>query len=555
MKKIPVNKTDDAAAIVEKFLREPDPNIVLVIPRGAKIKESPRSFNLLKREAEAAGRHVSVESVDEEILALAEASGLYNEHPLFHGGKSMSDILPSGAYPEEAVPSRKHKVTLNVRMSEGEEEKKSSAENRFFQSLNETISAVKDQGDVSEEDSNSWQDEEENTPPGRPRRIFKKTLFSLAVLLVLIGGYWLAGTYFSRAEVKIHFNQIPWEFSGSIAASKNAAKIDLVSKTIPAEVFGDKRNLTQLFPASGKAVVQQKATGKIRIYNAYSSERQTLVATTRFQTSDGKIFRLDSQVLVPGAQIVNGRITPSSVEAYITADKTGPEYNIGPIDKLVIPGFKSTPKFQGFYGSIEGTTSGGYNGERAVPTDADISTAQARMTDILKSSLENNLVSGQAKDYKILGGASSVSVTHLTVKKETDDKGQFSVFGEAQSQAVGFREEDLKSLLDNLASIDFAKNNISNTSFRSLSLQYDQPQVNYVQGQIRFNLAAKGTRATDFSSDQLKKDLMGKIASVGQGVIMRLPGLAEANLYLYPRWFFFHQQIPTNPARINITSD
>ena len=65
--------------------------------------------------------------------------------------------------------------------------------------------------------------------------------------------------------------------------------------------------------------MSQKAQGTLTIYNAYSSAPQTLVATTRFVTPDGKIFRLTNEVTVPGAKITNGQIVPSSINAPIAA--------------------------------------------------------------------------------------------------------------------------------------------------------------------------------------------------------------------------------------------
>src|SRR3989344_1560274 len=334
MKKISVNKNDEVAAIVDKILHEPDPEIALVIPKFSKLKELPRNFNLLKREAESAGKRVSVESVDEEVLTLAEASGLFNEHPFFSGPpRSISDIVPSRTGGGEDVSKHirsGHRVTLNVRRDADEEEKVKEAGERFFKKK------VKEETDEDSEETtenkkfpaeDEWEREEKRE---RSRKSRKKLLLAFAVLiLIAAGGIWLTSVYFASAEVVISFSRFDWQYADTITAGKNITQTNAFAKSIPAEVFHDRRNLTQLFPATGKSKVSQKASGKIRIVNAYSSEKQTLVATTRFAAPDGKIFRLDNQILVPGAQIKDGKIIPSSVESSIPADQPGAGYNIG----------------------------------------------------------------------------------------------------------------------------------------------------------------------------------------------------------------------------------
>ena len=102
------------------------------------------------------------------------------------------------------------------------------------------------------------------------------------------------------------------------------------------------------------------------------------MATTRFATSDGKIFRLASTVTVPGATVVNGQITPSTISAPIIADQPGPDYNVGPVARLTVPGFqKDAARYSGFYGTIASSTSGGYIGKKAVPTAADVVAARS----------------------------------------------------------------------------------------------------------------------------------------------------------------------------------
>ena len=94
MKKISVNKSDEAAVIVEKIIEAEDNDITLNVPRFSHIGGSLSNFHLLKREADALGKRIFVESVDDQVVELAEMSGLNSVNPFFTQNKrQFSDIV------------------------------------------------------------------------------------------------------------------------------------------------------------------------------------------------------------------------------------------------------------------------------------------------------------------------------------------------------------------------------------------------------------------------------------------------------------------------------
>ena len=103
-----------------------------------------------------------------------------------------------------------------------------------------------------------------------------------------------------------------------------------------------------------------KASGIITVFNEYSSDSQRLVASTRFLSSSGKIFRAIEDIYIPGAQLNDDEIIPSSIDVEVVANYLGAEYNIGPSD-FTIPGFKGTVKYAGFYGKSNTAMNGGSN--------------------------------------------------------------------------------------------------------------------------------------------------------------------------------------------------
>lgn len=556
MKKITIEKEEGIAELVDRMVGEEEEEITLVIPKGSALARSVRNFHLLKREADAAGKSVVIESVDETILAFAKESDIEASHPLWRGVRGaggISDIVPASEMPEEkkAVGKRHKKKVEPVKLTVPDEEEEESEEDKEVEATLEV--------ETEEEEEESFlsakrffgrrsappefEEEEEEAPGyGARRRI---VMWAAGVLVLILVGLGIATWVFGRAAITIDFQKTPWSYEKSFLADKSVSKINDVTNTIPAQVFTAQKNTTQLFPASGSANVSQKAQGTITIYNAYSSAKQDLVATTRFVTPDGKLFRLASSVTVPGATITNGQIVPSSIDAPVVADAAGPAYNVGATAKLTIPGFSGSPKYNAFYGQLKSGTSGGFTGTKAVPTAADITDAKTKVTAALQANLGSDLTTSYPKDFKILDGATNVQMAKLIVNTSTDANGKFSVFGEATLQAIGFDESALTAFL-----LSGAQSDGSQSVFDALSLNYSAVRADFTKGTVSFSLSANGTLKPPFSADDFRASVAGKSIGDARGAIAALPGLADGNISVWPRWLW---NLPSDPNKISVS--
>lgn len=147
------------------------------------------------------------------------------------------------------------------------------------------------------------------------------------------------------------------QVSGSSASGSPAG-------TLPVRVWGIEKSVRVTEAATGASSASEsaKARGTIRIYNDFSRDPQPLVATTRFETGDGKVYRLTQGVVVPGVSGEGDARKRGMVEASVVADQTGAAYNISPTT-FTIPGFKGSPKFEKFSAeSVQAFTGGGTAG-------------------------------------------------------------------------------------------------------------------------------------------------------------------------------------------------
>lgn len=183
----------------------------------------------------------------------------------------------------------------------------------------------------------------------------KKGFIILVILIFLIAGF----TYYilspaSLAVIKITPNS-------KIVSINSFLKAAETEGDIPLSFIKLRQEKEEKIPILGLEKVSKKASGKIVIYNSFSASSQTLIKSTRFESSNGKIFRIEKPVIVPGMKTINGKKVPGSIEAMVYAEISGDEYNIA-LSDFTIPGFKGTAKFNKFYARSKTQITGGYSG-------------------------------------------------------------------------------------------------------------------------------------------------------------------------------------------------
>jgi len=101
--------------------------------------------------------------------------------------------------------------------------------------------------------------------------------------------------------------------------------------------------------ATGRETVEEKASGRIIVYNNHSSATQRLIKNTRFESPEGLIFRINESVEIPGmTKSTDGEIVPGVISAEVFADGTGEQYNID-ASQFTIPGLKGTDQYEDMY--------------------------------------------------------------------------------------------------------------------------------------------------------------------------------------------------------------
>ena len=518
--KLYVNRSDRAASVISKVIKSASKEIVLYIPRSAEFSSSRNNFLLLKREADAAGKSVSVESVDDDVLELAMTAGLIAMNP-FLGRKKMtvSDIVAVISVPRAAKPREAG--------GEVEEAKAGGEEGEFEVPLSEAeVPAIL----------------EERRPAN-----FKRFLRAAVITALLAGGLTFATTTLSRANIKLTFEKLNWDFVGTLNVGVGIKESSFSSSQINLRgvKFVEKKNLTKSYPAHGSGYVERKARGRVTIYNAYSSEPQKLVATTRLVTPDGRIYRLDNEVTVPGAKVVGGTITPVGIEISVTADASGPDSNLTASTIFRIPGFQGSPKYDGFYAETKGAIAGGAVGEMKSPTEEDIRLAKEDAARVLGEATRSQALVNLPPEIKILEGAYQFEVTDDEVDETVDSSGNFSVTVYGEGRVMGFREGEILDVV----SRKLASEEGFEVRAKDYKIEYSNPRVDFENDILTAAVSIDSVWTRPFDAEALKAEAQGKNETDLRALIFSVPGVESGEVRLWPFWT---RRVPQNPQRIII---
>ncbi len=380
------------------------------------------------------------------------------------------------------------------------------------------------------------------------RRLKWSKIFILFIILAVVISGTVTYLVLPSTEITITPKVEKKSFDLSLIGTVSISRIDEILNRLPLQEVKVVKSNSQEFLATGEKQLDEKAKGTITVYNEYSSSDQTLVATTRFESPDGKIFRIPKTITVPGAKIEEGRIIASSIDVEVIADQPGDDYNIGPAD-FTIPGFKGGPKFASFYGKSKESMSGGSIEKVKVVLAEDLEQAEKILIEQLKGEVSQALEEQIPSDLKILEGGLKEEIADITsTAKEDDQADKFNLGIDMVIRALLYREEDLKDLIDlNLiAQITEEKRPLSDTQ----KIKWQEPIIDWEKGEVSFSLEIEEDLAFKIDTDKLKSNLVGKEEVEVRKYLTSQPEIEKAKVTFWPFWA---NRIPKQEKKIKIT--
>ena len=439
---------------------------------------------------------------------------------------------------QDMVPRKKAAGTRNVPVRKVAPEKESASESeKFFQKKVSAKPAEKPK-------VVRWSF---NAQTGDSRR-FRISLKMMAILSVSVFALLAFGglKMFGRVNIEIVPKQEFFEVDALFKAAHSG------EPAVSLETLRFEEEAEKSAGTTGKEQVNRQATGRIVIYNAFSAQPQILVRRTRFETPEGKIFRIKENVTVPGADISGGKVKPSSIEADVVADAGGESYNIGLAD-FTIPGFKGTARYDKFYARSKTPMSGGFSGESSVVTKDDI----ALLEENLKRELNDTLlaqVHGELPSGFIVPESGTIfKIESVKHSHEVGDPAEsVSITIKASLAAFALKLEDIeksvvkKYIIDKNSSDEPFGIKIENIA----ALSYTAKNLNFADETLSLNIGGRAHAVWLFDGEKLKNDLISSPRRSRLEVFNNYPEIAQAQIIFSPSWW---QIFSKNQEKINIS--
>lgn len=347
------------------------------------------------------------------------------------------------------------------------------------------------------------------------RRIALTFAIVVAVLLIVV-------LYLSTMQSVIRVTAIPKDVL--IDFLIRTTTIATTDTEVQGEVKSGTLQKTKTFTPSGtkQTEVEDRATGKVTVYNEMSSA-QPLVATTRFLTPDGILFRLKNGVTVP---------TKGSIEAEVYADQKGASGNIQPTS-FTIPGL-SEAKQKLVYAKSTELFTGGVK-YKTVLSQKEIDEAVESLKAELLEDAKSMLRAQATTTYS--GQAFSVDKIEKTISaKAGDEVASFDVTLKIYVEAVFYDDDALskiikRKLYDGIGQgqefVDLGE------SGRNIVVE----QVNFQQGVARLHIKQTGRAVVSRMSEALD---VGRFVGMSESEVKRLlveEGIATSvDVQFFPFW-------------------
>ena len=365
-------------------------------------------------------------------------------------------------------------------------------------------------------------------PPRPPRHSSRLWLWAAASVVVLA----LAATllfFFGSTTITLTPKSRTAILSSTPLAAKEGASAPAGTLSYTLETFDLEDS--EVVEAQGTTHVETKSSGSITISNTYSASPVKLVKNTRFESPDGLIFRVLSDVVVPGKK----GATAGTVNVAVVADQPGEKYNLAPTAKFTVPGLKSTPDmFAGVTAKSATAMSGGFAGDKPGTAPGALEAAIALVRGRLEVKAHEAAAAKASDDTFVFPELTVVTYQSLP---STDEAGtSVRIHEKAHMEIPVFQKEAFAQAVAKAAFADSEDVPVTMEPSDDFSVHALASGDETEPGTLNLVAAGQALIIWKIDTTALTQALQGKDSSAFQGIVNGFPGIQEAKARIAPFW-------------------
>ncbi|MCK5027189.1 MAG: hypothetical protein KAS07_02110, partial [Candidatus Pacebacteria bacterium] len=310
-------------------------------------------------------------------------------------------------------------------------------------------------------------------------------------------------SFFSTATVRVVLSQQTTTVNDTFSAVRNTTE-----DGVPYQIVKLEEKATADVTPTGEDEVIKKASGQIVIYSEYGDSMR-FVVNTRFQAPDGKIYRVDKPVNIPGSKKdADGKLIPGSIEVTVYADEVGEEYNKGLVD-FTVPGLLDSELYDKFYARSKTEMAGGFNGILKYASEIDVEEASQKLKEEVREKLLAN--SGFIGEDRILYDDAVFIDFSTHVPTDVSANGMLTIEETGLLRAFVFDKKDLSSAIANNTLSSYDGSTVIVRNLEEMVFVFEDKEdfdVN-VSGVFTFTISGKPHIVWEIDVEEFKNDLAG----------------------------------------------
>ncbi len=379
----------------------------------------------------------------------------------------------------------------------------------------------------------------------KPHRIPWKIPAVIATLVILGGGAYILSLSFATATVTVSPKSHTVAVDSNMSASRGGAN---ASSTIGFETFTFEEVVSTMVSSAGTENVETKASGKITVYNNFSEKPERLIKNTRFESADGKIFRIQEAISVPGKKTVSGEVIPGSLEVTVIADQAGEAYNI-PEGDFTVPGLKGDSRFNTIYAKSKAAMNGGFVGRTRVISEADRVKVRNGAQTALAAKLAEKVKTELPPEFMSFSDGQFMSYSESIGDKSTETEAELKIKG--TMLVIAFRNADLAQAIarDLVTDYDGGTLKLMNPETLEVRILSKDSVIADYSSVFSFFIRGSDTLTYTFDETELKSRLAGKDKKEYGVIFSAYPAIKRAEVSFSPSWV---GSFPTDTEKIFI---
>lgn len=364
----------------------------------------------------------------------------------------------------------------------------------------------------------------------------KRLLISVILFIVIVGSALGLSAVLGKTELTIYpINKQP-NVSAEFSAYPDKRDGALSYEIMTIEATGESQ-----VKASGQVQVEQQTKGMIEIIKT-STGAERLIKNTRFQTSDGLVFRIQESVVVPGAvKSSDGSMLPGTIQAEVFADEAGDKYNLAGGSTFTIPGFKESgldDLFKSITARNPQAFTGGYSGPQFQIDEKELGIERQKLQQKLRDELFAQIDTKKPADFVTFNDSVAITYSQLPAVEYGNDL--VTIKEQAILQIPMFNKTDLGSFLakETIATYDKGKVRIDDPGVLTFKYVSATTSASIIANEpsLRFKLTGKPLLIWEYDAEGLASNLAGLPKTALNNAIDAYPGISEARVRITPFW-------------------